>query len=151
MAITRRSHKAAGASSGASASQAAAHASLRARLARLSLSSWVALAAFLFMAVFSLIGPQGGALGGIGNPAARAQSGAFSSYVFGPSATARWAAEPKPMSQPCPSTKLDPWPLGVEFTRAKSDAGVKCLEYKYTVRGIVCVRACMLWTCMGRP
>ena len=138
MAVTRRSQKAAGASSAASGSQVAAHySSLRARLPRLSLSSWVALAAFLFMVVLSLLGPQGG---GMGNAASRAQSGAFSSYVFGPSATARWAAEPKPMSQPCPSTQLDPWPLGVEFKRAKSDKGIKCLEYKYTVRvyGLAC-------------
>lgn len=132
MAITRRSHKAAGAGqAGGPRHGASSSASLRAALARLSLSSWVGLAAFIFMAVLSVLGTPRGGMGGYN--AAFSSASTLSSFLLA-SPTSRRAQAPKPLSKPCASTQLSPWPLGVEFAKAKSDAGIKCLEYAYTVR-----------------
>jgi hypothetical protein len=132
--VTRRSVKAGGSGGHSSSQASAATNSLRATLARLSLSGWVGVAAFLFMLILGLLGPRS-----ISNPAVVSLT---SSFMLTPmSETTRRATAPKPMSRPCSSTQLAPWPLGVEFTRAKSDAGVKCLDYAYTVSR---------WSCSGR-
>lgn len=126
MAITRRSHKAAGGGHGGGSAHASSsfRASLRTTLARLNLSTWVVLAAVVLMGLTSFFGMPRGSHPGMM---------LSSSYVLS-SPTSRKAMAPKLPSKPCSSSKLATWPLGVEFTRAKSDAGVKCLEYAYTVR-----------------